>query len=47
MGKPLDLTNQRFGDLIALRRLDEKKVEFFYGNVNAIVVIFVKFQLAL
>ena len=29
MGKPLDLTGQRFGKLIALRRLDEKKGKLF------------------
>lgn len=30
MGKPLDLTGQRFGKLVALRRLDEKKGKLFY-----------------
>lgn len=49
MGKPLDLTGQRFGKLVALRRLEEKKGRVFYwecqcdcGNVCKVVGTYLK-----
>ena len=37
VGKPLDLTGQKFGNLTALEMTDQKRMDICYGVISVIV----------